>query len=89
MKTFRIQVRGKVQGVWFRASTRQKAIELSLTGWVKNKVDGSVEAIASGNLEDLNAFVKWCEQGPEFARVDHLEVEEVSFQEYASFSIHR
>lgn len=66
-------VHGRVQGVFFRASTRQRARELGLTGWVKNLPDGRVEALAHGPPEALDTFQEWLWQGPSAARVTQVE----------------
>jgi acylphosphatase len=66
-------VSGRVQGVWFRASTRREADRLGLTGWVRNLPDGRVEAVAEGKSELLDDFVRWCGHGPPHARVDGVE----------------
>lgn len=70
-----IRVRGRVQGVWFRASTERKAKELGLTGYVQNEPDGSVSIIAEGIPEKLQELVQWCHHGPPMARVEQVNVE--------------
>lgn len=74
-ETWQLQVKGKVQGVWFRASTRQTAIELGLIGWVKNNPDGSVTVLAHGEPDQLRALEQWCRSGPPLARVTAVERE--------------
>lgn len=64
------RVSGKVQGVFFRASARQAALTSRVTGWVRNLPDGDVEALACGELADLQVFENWLRRGPELARVD-------------------
>lgn len=66
-------VRGRVQGVWFRESTRQRAVELELGGWVRNLPDGRVEAEFVGPREAVNLARAFIQQGPEHARVDGIE----------------
>lgn len=68
-----IIVSGRVQGVFFRASTRQIATKLDLAGWVKNLPDGRVEIVAEGSPKNLETFLAWCQHGPERAQVTHLE----------------
>lgn len=68
-----MHIYGKVQGVWFRETTRQKAEELGITGWVRNLTDGSVEAQFHGDATTLAAMVSWCHRGPPLARVDKVE----------------
>ena len=63
-------VRGKVQGVWFRASTRAQAERLGLRGHARNLADGSVEVIAAGGADAINALERWLHVGPPLARVD-------------------
>lgn len=70
-----VYVSGNVQGVFFRDSTRQKAEELGLTGWVKNTSDGRVEAVFEGPTGEVRQMVDWCENGPSQADVDDVEVE--------------
>jgi acylphosphatase len=65
---------GRVQGVWYRASTAQEARRLGLVGWVRNLPDGRVEAVAEGNRATLDALVRFCRKGPPLARVTGLEV---------------
>lgn len=70
MSAARFIVRGKVQGVWFRASTREQAARLGLDGHARNLGDGSVEVIAIGDAEALDALERWLHVGPPLARVD-------------------
>lgn len=72
-------VSGLVQGVFFRDGIQRKALELGLTGWVKNLTDGKVEIIAEGEKERVEELVEWTEEGPVTAKVDNLEV---GWQEY-------
>ena len=65
-------VRGKVQGVWFRASTRAQAERLGLSGHARNLADGSVEVIAVGEGDAIDALERWLHVGPPLARVDAL-----------------
>jgi len=68
-----LRIRGKVQGVYYRESSRREAMRLGLTGWVRNLSDGSVEAVAEGSPEALEQFVAWCRQGPPQAQVTDVE----------------
>ena len=87
-KAKHIIVEGKVQGVFFRKNTRQKANELNILGWVKNTKDDKVEILANGDEENLNQFINWCKQGPPKAEVKNLRVEEITIeQELKEFSI--
>lgn len=81
-------VSGKVQGVGFRASTRRKARELGVTGWVKNLRDGRVEAVFEGSEEKVKKIVEWTKSGPRTARVDGIEVDYEKFRgEYDKFEV--
>ena len=83
-----IVIHGRVQGVFFRASTQEKAVELGLTGWVRNREDGTVEAVAEGEKDKLDELVKWCHKGPPDARVTQVEVRgEPYTREFKEFSI--
>ena len=71
----RVVVRGRVQGVWFRAETESRARSLGLTGWVRNAEDGTVEAVFEGPRERIESVVAWCGRGPAEARVDDVQVD--------------
>jgi acylphosphatase len=62
-------VEGRVQGVFFRHHTQEMAVRLGLKGWVKNRRDGSVEAIFEGERDKVGQVIQWCQQGPSQARV--------------------
>lgn len=68
-----IQVYGRVQGVFFRESMRQKAVELGVTGWVRNRRDGAVEAVVQGAPQDVERIIAWVRRGPPAARVERVE----------------
>jgi acylphosphatase len=89
MKHVSIQVVGKVQGVFFRASTKEKADEFSIKGTVRNNADGSVSIEAEGHEENLDLFIEWCKHGPKFAHVERCEVSERPLQQFKIFSIER
>lgn len=78
-------VSGRVQGVYFRASTRQQAQRLGLTGWAKNLPDGRVEVLACGSPEALNRLHDWLWQGPSLALVDQVDRQEVEVEVPSSF----
>jgi acylphosphatase len=87
-KQVHLVVRGRVQGVYFRASTEHEARRLGLRGWVKNRPDGSVEIAAEGSEEALNDLVQWAHRGPSAARVDHVDVGWSGFVgEFADFRV--
>ena len=69
----RVVVRGFVQGVGFRASSRARAVSLGLAGWVRNRGDGSVEAVFEGERDRVESMLDWCRRGPAGARVDDVE----------------
>jgi acylphosphatase len=69
-----VVVHGWVQGVFFRAETRERARSLSVAGWVRNNHDGTVEAVFEGPGERVESLVRWCERGPSGAEVDEVEV---------------
>jgi acylphosphatase len=73
----RLRVRGHVQGVGFRWSMMELANRLGVTGWVRNREDGSVEAVVWGENPELAAMIHWAGQGPAGARVVSIEVEEL------------
>jgi acylphosphatase len=89
IKHFSIRVSGKVQGVFFRASTEQKAREFSIKGFVKNEPDGSVFIEAEGEEENLKLFIEWCQQGPGSARVDRCDIKPGEVKKYSGFVIQR
>jgi len=70
----RVLVSGRVQGVWFRESTRQAADARGVTGWVRNLPDGRVEALLEGEKEAVEAVIAFVHEGPSHARVDDVEV---------------
>jgi acylphosphatase len=85
-----LRIRGKVQGVFYRDSARARALELGLTGRVRNLPDGSVEAVVEGAPEAVEAFVTWCHQGPPQARVTEVErVDEAARGEFSTFTVER
>ncbi len=80
-------VHGRVQGVFYRASTQKMAEGLGLTGWVKNCRDGSVEIRAEGNKEKLEELVAWCRQGPPSAAVSNMDLSWIEAEGLSSFDI--
>ncbi|MBA7632968.1 Acylphosphatase [subsurface metagenome] len=81
-------IEGRVQGVFFRDSTRREAIELGLCGWVKNRFDGSVEVVAEGPKEKVETLIAWCHHGPPIARVTKVhEIREDYTGEFDSFRV--
>ncbi len=86
-QTISIIVTGKVQGVFFRQSTKEKAIALGLTGKVMNQPDGTVQIVAAGSSESLDLLIAWCKQGPPKAIVKLVTVETVPLQVFEKFII--
>ena len=83
-------ITGRVQGVFFRASTVAQARCLGLTGWVANAPDGSVAVIAEGARARIDELTEWCRHGPSGAKVTNVEIRwEAPRNEFASFSIRR
>lgn len=81
-------ISGRVQGVYFRAHTRDEAKKRGLTGWVKNRSDGRVEAVLEGNEDDIQSMISWCRQGPPRAMVTDVSVEGETYQgEFSDFII--
>lgn len=78
-------VNGKVQGVWYRASTQQEALRLGLTGYAKNLASGDVEVVACGEEAALDTLEQWLWQGPPLASVNEVNVNELELQEYNTF----
>ena len=83
-----VYVHGRVQGVFFRATTRDKAIAMGVKGWVKNCLDGSVEAVFEGEKDTVEKVVDWCKKGPEGAFVNHIDIRWEKYSgEFDEFSI--
>jgi len=80
-------VHGRVQGVFFRASTQKAAEDLELTGWVKNCDDGSVEILAEGSREKLEELIAWCRHGPPMASVSKIDLNWIEAEGLSSFDI--
>ena len=85
-----VLVEGRVQGVFFRACTQDEARKRNVTGWVKNRFDGKVEALFEGEESDVAALLGWCNSGPPSARVRNVTVNwEPYAGEFSAFSITR
>ena len=83
----RIIIHGEVHGVSFRASTQIKALELCLTGWVRNLPSGTVEVHAEGSRDSLDKLIKWCQQGPPSAKVFRSDLDWITPQRMDKFRI--
>jgi len=88
LKGLKALVKGRVQGVFFRSNTREKALKLSLTGWVRNESSGDVLVMAEGEESNLFEFIEWLKIGPELAKVTDLNFEWLdSTEEFTGFDI--
>lgn len=89
LQTISIIVSGKVQGVYYRQSTKGRAKELGISGEVKNLPDGNVYIIATGLKVQLDAFIEWCKKGPPRAVVKEIQVQAIELKVFNDFSIVR
>ena len=89
IKHYKISVSGKVQGVFFRKYTQEKAQQLGLSGFVRNQPDGSVYIEAEGEEDVLKTFVEWCRKGPPAAVVSKISTEESDLVGFDGFGIRR
>jgi len=88
LKGVHVFISGKVQGVFFRAETQRAAIGFRLTGWVRNMVDGRVEALFEGEDTNIDKMIAWCHIGPPAAKVEEVLIEEECYiDEFKNFSI--
>ena len=87
-KRMHLIIEGRVQGVWFRESTRRQAVSLGISGWVKNRPEGTVEALLEGPEEKVLRLVAWCGKGPSAAAVTKIhEAEEAWRGEFDAFDV--
>jgi acylphosphatase len=82
-----LKVSGRVQNVGFRYHTRKTAEEYAISGFVRNMPDGSVYIECEGEEENLDRFILWCQQGPSWARVDHINIQNAPVQGYEGFQV--
>ena len=85
MRAVRVVISGRVQGVWYRGWTVDQALKRNLDGWVRNRDDGTVEALFAGEQEDIDDMIESCWDGPSMARVVNVEVSPVDPPEYRGF----
>lgn len=85
-KTLRLVIHGRVQGVFFRDSMRREATRLGVSGWVRNRADGTVEAAVHGEPCAVEAIVNWARRGPDLAQVERVDMEPHQ-GDYAGFEI--
>ncbi len=87
LKSYSIHVTGRVQGVFFRASTKEAAIKYNIHGFVRNELDSTVYIEAEGEENDLEKFIEWCREGPELAKVVEVKLEEKPIKSFSDFII--
>jgi acylphosphatase len=88
METTEIRCKGRVQGVFFRASSKSRAMDLGIKGWVKNEANGDVLIHAQGEPDKMKAFIEWCHSGPEFSKVSTVETRDLGMMDaYQNFDI--
>ncbi|XQW83506.1 acylphosphatase [Thalassotalea piscium] len=85
--SFIVHISGKVQGVYFRASTQQKAIDYGISGYARNLDDGDVEVLLCGEQDNVDKILAWLNEGPAKAKVDKVAVKQVEWQQHNFFSI--
>lgn len=89
MPTVHLIINGRVQGVFYRATARQVAKEMGITGWVKNTDEGEVEIVATGTLEQLRKLIDWCKVGPSQAKVKEVVIEYLEEESFKNFEIRK
>ena len=89
MPTKHLLIKGKVQGVFYRASAKDAAEKLGVSGWIRNTEEGAVEVLASGTEEQVQEFIRWCWQGPARAEVKQVVVPEMGDEQFTGFRIIR
>lgn len=89
MKTVHLEISGKVQGVFFRASAQEVAEAHKISGWIKNTNNKKVEALITGEDEDVLKFIEWCKQGPERAKVEGVSIKENQLKIFDEFKVIR
>lgn len=89
MPTFHLVIKGKVQGVFYRATAKEIADESGIKGWIKNTSDGNVEAMITGHEKQLQQFVEWCKKGPRKAIVSDVLATEQKEMVFTDFSVIR
>lgn len=87
MKHIKIKITGKVQGVFFRVSTKAVANQMGVKGLVKNEKDGSVYVEAEGDETTLSMFLEWCNEGPDKSIVENVVVEDGEVKNYRNFEV--
>jgi acylphosphatase len=89
MPTRHLLIRGKVQGVFYRASAKKIADRLNIKGWIRNTPQGDVESLITGAEDKINEFISWCRTGPEDAEVEAVEIGTIEETTFNAFEIIR
>lgn len=89
IRHYNITIKGHVQGVSYRFNAQAKAHEFDLTGFVRNKSDGSVYAEVEGKEDNINKFIEWCYVGPRLATVSEVKAEEAEVIGYQTFEVRK
>ena len=89
MPTVHLLIKGKVQGVFYRATAKEIALALDLKGWVKNTKEGHVESIVTGSEKALQQYIEWCWKGPEKAVVASINVTSIKEEAFEEFRVLR
>jgi acylphosphatase len=86
LKTLHLVVHGRVQGVYFRQSMQREAQNLAISGWVRNRSNGTVEAVVHGDPGAVDAMLRWAQHGPEMAQVERVDIDPTD-GDYTNFEI--
>ena len=86
LKTLHLVIHGRVQGVFFRQSMHREAQNLAISGWVRNRSNGTVEAVVHGDSASVEAIVRWAQRGPELAHVERVDTDPTD-GDYTNFEI--
>ncbi len=89
MPTVHLIIKGKVQGVFYRASAMEEAEKLGIKGWIKNTSEGNVEAVVNGDQDMIERYVAWCWKGPSRAKVESVEVRHIEDKKFDRFEVVR
>jgi len=84
---YQINIKGKVQGVWFRKYTKDEAIKIGVNGFVRNNADNSVYVEAEGSKEQLNDFLQWLNRGSPMSIVSSVKYKTIELKNFSSFKI--
>ena len=89
MKTIHLEISGEVQGVFFRATAKEVAKRHKISGWIKNTFDDKVEALITGEKENIEKFISWCKHGPKKANVENVIITDADLQFFSGFEVIR